>query len=184
MTDRIDVHLDASGLASGLAAAGTEMTRLAREEIAPAAALIEEAFARASSSIERSLARAARSGSLSLASLSRSLASDLKRAALDSLIRKPLESALSGALTGAFSGAFGGARAFGGFAARGHAYLVGERGPELFTPAASGRVAPAGAATTVNVTIAGVTDAASFRHSETQIAAALARAIDRGRRNG
>lgn len=180
MTDRINLHLDASGLASGLSAAGAEMNRLAREEIAPAATLIEDAFARASSSIERSLVRAARSGSLSLAALSRSIAGDLKRAALDTFIRKPLESALSGALTGVF----GGARAHGGFAARGHAYLVGERGPELFTPASSGRVAPAGGATTVNVTIAGVADAASLRHSETQIAAALARAIERGRRNG
>lgn len=180
MTDRINVHLDASGLAAGLSAAGAEMNRLAREEIAPAAALIEDAFARASTSIERSLARAARSGSLSLAALSRSIARDLKRAAIDSLVRKPLESALSGALLGAF----GGARAHGGFAARGHSYLVGERGPELFTPATSGRVAPAGGGTTVNVTVTGVTDAASFRHSETQIAAALARAIERGRRNG
>ena len=37
MTDRINLHLDASGLASGLSAAGAEMNRLAREEIAPAA---------------------------------------------------------------------------------------------------------------------------------------------------
>jgi len=36
---------------------------------------------------------------------------------------------------------------------------------------------------TVNITLPGVTDAQSFRQSETQIAAALARAVGRGRRN-
>ena len=180
MPDRISLHLDASGLSAGLGEASGEIARLAREEIAPAAALIEEAFGAASYSIERNLSRAARSGSLSLSSLARSLVNDLKRVSIDALVRKPLESFLTSAL----SGGFGGARAGGGFAARGGSYLVGERGPELFTPSASGRVAPlARGGTTVNITLPGVTDAGSFRQSETQIAAAAARAIDRGRRN-
>ena len=50
---------------------------------------------------------------------------------------------------------FGGARALGGPVAPGGSYLVGERGPELFTPSASGNITPnhamGGGAITVNV---------------------------------
>lgn len=50
---------------------------------------------------------------------------------------------------------FGGARAMGGPVSAGRTYLVGERGPELFTPRGSGRIIPNGASgtnITVNVT--------------------------------
>lgn len=47
---------------------------------------------------------------------------------------------LSGALNSLFS--FGGARAAGGPVDGGKSYLVGERGPELFTPARSGVITP------------------------------------------
>lgn len=166
---------------AGLSDAGAEINRIAREEIAPAASLIEEAFAGAARSIERSLARAARSGSFSLGRLGQSLARDLRRVAIDSLIRRPIENLLTGALTGSFAGG----RAHGGRVAPGQAFLVGERGPELFTPGASGSVRPLGpaAGVTVNITLPGVSDAASFRQSETQIAAGLARALGRGQRN-
>lgn len=40
---------------------------------------------------------------------------------------------------------FGGARALGGPVAGGSTYLVGERGPELFTPSSSGNITPNGA---------------------------------------
>ena len=40
---------------------------------------------------------------------------------------------------------FGGARALGGPVAPGGSYIVGERGPELFTPSASGNITPNGA---------------------------------------
>jgi hypothetical protein len=40
--------------------------------------------------------------------------------------------------------AFGGARAAGGPVSAGTSYLVGERGPEIFTPAAAGRITPNG----------------------------------------
>lgn len=42
--------------------------------------------------------------------------------------------------------AFGGARASGGSVATGHAYLVGERGPEMFVPSTAGAIVPNGAA--------------------------------------
>src|SRR5699024_5655486 len=56
---------------------------------------------------------------------------------------------------GSLLSSFGGARATGGPVAAGTSYLVGERGPELFTPSQSGAIIPNGAAasggTTVNV---------------------------------
>lgn len=48
---------------------------------------------------------------------------------------------------------FGGARAEGGEVSRGKAYLVGERGPELFMPGNSGNITPNHALGGVNVTI-------------------------------
>lgn len=180
MTDRIALHLDTTELSSGLAEAGAEIARIAESEIAPAAALIEEAFATAAGSIERSLARAARAGELSMQALARSIVRDLKRLAIDRLARRPVETFLTNAL----AAPFGGARAAGGFAAPGQAFLVGERGPEIFTPHASGQVAPAGAgAVNVAITLPGVTNAESFRQSESQIAAAMARALARAQRN-
>lgn len=176
MTDQLSVTIDTSGLG----AASAEITRLARDEIAPAAALIEDAFSSVASSIERDLARAARSGSLSLKSLANSVFSDLKRVSIDALVRRPLESLLTNALTGTISGG----RAGGGFVAPGAAYLVGERGPEVFTPSASGRIgAAASSPVAVTIVLPGVTNAEAFRQSETQIAAGLARVLARGQRN-
>ncbi len=167
-------------ISAGVSAAGAEISRVARDEIVPAARLIEDAFAGAARAIERDLVRAARAGELSLKGLSRAILNDLKRAAIDSFIRKPVENLVFSAL----SGAFGGGRADGGFVAAGQSYLVGERGPELFTPAASGRIGGGNAASVnVSITLPGVTDASSFRNSETQIAASLARVIARGARN-
>ena len=61
-----------------------------------------------------------------------------------------------GVNTGIEERRFGGARALGGPVAGGSSYLVGERGPELFTPSSSGNITPnhamgGGANITVNV---------------------------------
>lgn len=171
---------DQSHLTAGLSTAGAEIARIARDDIAPAARLIEEAFSGAARAIERDLVRAARAGELSLKSLARAILNDLKRAAIDSFIRKPVENLVFSAL----SGAFGGGRANGGFVAAGQSYLVGERGPELFTPSAPGAIG-AGPARAINVaiTLPGVANPEAFRNSQTQIAASLARVIARGARN-
>lgn len=180
MPDTVTVHFNAAGLSAGFAEAGAEIERIAAGEIAPAAALIDDAFAVAASSIQSNLARAAERGELSLKRLTRALTRDLRRFAIDSLVRRPVENLVAGLL----GAPFGGGRASGGFAAAGQSFLVGERGPELFTPASSGTVRPLSASgVTVNISLSGVTDADSFRRSETQIAAALARAVGRGRRN-
>jgi phage-related minor tail protein len=180
MTGNVSLHLSTAGLSSGFAEAGAEIARVAREEIAPAAALIEDAFSGAARAIERDLVRAARAGELSMKGLARAILNDLKRAAIDSFIRKPIENLLHSAL----SGAFGGARAGGGAVAAGQSYLVGERGPEIFTPGASGRIAREGARPIhVSITLPGVQNVESFRASQTQIAASLQRVLARGARN-
>ncbi|CAM3173508.1 Phage tail tape measure protein [Brevundimonas diminuta] len=64
----------------------------------------------------------------------------------------------------------------------GGAYLVGERGPEVFRPASAGTVEPMAGATgvTVNVTVDGGSE--GLLRSETQIARMLARATALGAR--
>lgn len=180
MTDSIHINVETEALSAGLAEAGAEIERVAAEQIIPAAALIDAAFVTAGRSIQSNLARAAESGTVSVKKLTDALLKDLRGFAVDALVRAPVQGLVGGIL----GGSFGGARGAGGFAAGGQSFLVGERGPELFTPAASGRVNPLGTApVTVNMSLPGVADAESFRRSETQIAAALARAVGRGRRN-
>lgn len=58
-----------------------------------------------------------------------------------------------GGIAGMFGNLFGGARAGGGPVSMGKSYLVGERGPELFTPGGSGTITPSGGGANVNVTI-------------------------------
>lgn len=73
------------------------------------------------------------------------------------------------------------------FPMQGGTGLMGEAGPEAIMPlrrGADGRLGVAASASgpSVNITI-NTTDADSFQRSRTQIAATLARAVDRGRRN-
>ena len=173
-------HVNVSVNTAGVNDAAVEIETIARERIAPAAALIDEAFATAANSIQSNLARAAERGEFSMKKLTQALLKDLRRFAINSFVSQPVFNLVSNALTGAF----GGGRANGGAVAPGAAYLVGERGPELFSPASAGSIRPlGGSGATVNITLPGVTDARSFERSETQIAAALARAVGRGQRN-
>jgi hypothetical protein len=81
---------------------------------------------------------------------------------------KELASALSNSVVGkavsgiasGISSVFGGGRALGGPVTGGTSYLVGERGPELFTPSSSGKVIPNNAmgGNTFNITVNGALD--------------------------
>lgn len=88
-------------------------------------------------------------------------------------------------IAGSFFG-FGGFFADGGTVKPGKSYIVGERGPELFSPNTVGSIVPngamAGAPVTVNMNIQ-TPDARSFRSSQSQIAADMARQIEKARRN-
>jgi hypothetical protein len=105
---------------------------------------------RAGRAIEATLLRAVRTGKLGFDDLSRAALGVMDQIAA-SAIRGGIGAALGtgggggggvgglvGALVGLLSGAPG--RATGGPVSPGRAYVVGERGPELFVPTASGRV--------------------------------------------
>jgi hypothetical protein len=73
-----------------------------------------------------------------LSDVVRQLAMDLVKMAFRSTITAPLGKALGGFFGGL--SIFGGARASGGPVGVGKSYLVGERGPEIFTPSSAGNV--------------------------------------------
>ena len=143
-----------------------------------AADAIEEAFGRAGDSLTRSLARAAADGEVSLAELARAVLNAVNAAAGS-------QGSLNGAIQAAMS-SFGGARADGGPVLGGGAYLVGERGPEVFRPTTGGEIGPvggmagSGGGVTVNVAVDG--GAPALLRSEAQIAQMLARAVSLGAR--
>jgi hypothetical protein len=70
-----------------------------------------------------------------------------------------------GSAIGGAAGAlgFGGGRAMGGPVSAGTAYMVGERGPELFVPRGSGTIIPngVGRGATINLTVNGAIDSES-----------------------
>lgn len=79
--------------------------------------------------------------------MARSILAELMRLAVRQWIIKPLMDMMglggpSGG--GLFSGIFGGGRAMGGPVMAGSSYIVGERGPERFTPMTPGMISPSG----------------------------------------
>jgi hypothetical protein len=152
-----------------------------------------DGFAQAGSVLERGLVAAIRKGSLGF--------EDLKRIALDALSQiaaQALHSGIGalfgpaqagGGLGSALSGVFGAllglpGRATGGPVAPGAAYLVGERGPEVFVPTAAGRIDPAARSTgrdvRVSIQIAqpkGSDAPVALRRSSRQIASSVRRAL-------
>lgn len=145
------------------------------------ASVLERAFQRSFDGLERQIQRTARTGEFSFRGMVDSIIADLGRIAIQTFVTAPLK----GLVEGLFD--FGGARAVGGPVSAGRSYLVGERGPELFTPAGHGAIAPHGSfggrgpAVVFNVQ---ARDAASFTRSESQIAALMSRALARGARTG
>ena len=79
---------------------------------------------------------------------------------------------------------FGGGRAAGGPVSAGRAYMVGERGPEYFLPAMSGRIEPGGrGGVVINMTV-NAQDAASFSRNKTRIAGEMAAELAYRQRRG
>ncbi len=170
-----DDHAGAREGAPALAGAAAAFEALAR---GPAAEL-EAAFAAASASIGDHLETAAARGALSFQALAATVRDSLAGSVSETTGAGPLAAAL-GALT---DGLFAGARAEGGPVTAGGAYLVGEQGPEVFTPAASGEVvAPRAPTVAVTMHFAAGADADSVRRSEAQISALIARAVARGQK--
>ena len=173
MTDTLEpTGLDGVPRKAAEAAAALEALREPAER---AAASIEDAFGRAGEGLVRSLARAAADGEISLAELARAVL-----AAVDAASGSG-GGGLGEAIAQAVQSVFSGARADGGTVMGGGAYLVGERGPEVFRPMGAGVIEPAGGGgVTVNVRVDG--GAPTLLRSEAQIAQMLARAVSLGAR--
>ena len=97
---------------------------------------------RAGARIETALLRAVRSGKVGFEELK-----GVALAAMDAIARRALDAGVQSVLGGrevgaALAGLVGGqpGRATGGPVSPGRAYVVGERGPEVFVPSSSGRV--------------------------------------------
>jgi phage-related minor tail protein len=143
-----------------------------------AAGVLRDAFEEAGAAISDALEDAARTGEFSFKAMVEAIVQDLAALAIERFVSGPLEN-WAGQL-GAGIGSVLGQRAEGGPVLAGERYLVGERGPEVFTPASAGAVQPSGAPV-IHVTInAGADAAEGVRRSERQIAAAIARAAGRG----
>lgn len=172
MTDSFEpAGLDVVPVKAAEAAAALEGLREPAER---AAASIEDAFGRAGESLTRSLARAAADGELTLAELARAMV-----AAVNAASGSGRGGGLSNAIAQAVQMIFSGSRAEGGPVAGGGAYLVGERGPEVFRPTGAGMIEPVGGAgVVVNVRVEG--GAQGLLRSEGQIAQMLARAVSLG----
>jgi len=118
---------------------------------------------RAAVRLEAALLRATRTGAIGFEELKGVAVSALDAiagAALKTGVESVLGGGVSGGLAGALAGLLGGlpGRATGGPVSPGRAYVVGERGPEMFVPASSGRIeagagAGAGAVREVRVAI-------------------------------
>jgi hypothetical protein len=141
--------------------------------------------------IENALIRAVRNGKLGFEDLGKTalsvldqIAAQALRGGIDALVGGggTSGSGLGGLLAGLLGGAPG--RATGGPVSPGRAYVVGERGPEVFVPTAAGQVrtATAEGARTVNVAIrvdAGGHDAPrALQQSSRQVARAVKAAIE------
>jgi hypothetical protein len=147
-----------------------------------AAALLQGAFEEAGEAIAGALEDAARAGEFSFRAMAEAVAQDLAALALDRVFDGPISdwTTQAGTRLASAVGAVLGQRAEGGPVLAGERYLVGERGPEVFTPATSGSVQPQASAP-IHITInAGPEAGEAVRRSERQIAAAVARAVSRG----
>jgi tape measure domain-containing protein len=85
-------------------------------------------------------------GTKSLGQVASEVLSRIADKVLDVAINMALFGAMSGTGTGGglLGSIFGGKRAMGGSVTGGRSYMVGERGPELFSPGRSGGIAPTG----------------------------------------
>lgn len=104
---------------------------------------VKTAWGNAFRGMEDALVQFMTTSKINFASLANSIISDLIRIQVQRSITGPLANAMMGSgFSGWTANLFGGARAAGGPVDGGATYLVGENGPELFTPGVSGGITP------------------------------------------
>ncbi|HTQ15686.1 MAG TPA: phage tail tape measure C-terminal domain-containing protein [Rhizomicrobium sp.] len=186
-TGTFSLSADLSPLDSSLAAAAKSLDDFAAGPVAQAGASIERAVNSSFEAVARTIAGAAVSGKTSMDQLVDAILADFDRVAIRDFIVKPVGGLIAQA-AGSLASSIGGALAAGGPVAPGESYLVGEAGPELFTPAGNGTIVPnaalASAAARPQVVVNIQTpDAASFFRSQSQVAALMTRAVAKGQKN-
>jgi phage-related minor tail protein len=170
--------------ASALDAAAKALDDFANGPVASATSTIESTVTKSFDAVSNTIARAAVSGKLSMDQLVSAILADFERIAISQFIVKPIEGVVSSIASSLLP--IGGALASGGPVSAGETYLVGEKGPELFTPSGAGSITSnadlkaQGPQIVVNVQ---TQDAQSFLKSRSQIAAMMSRALARGQRN-
>ncbi len=127
--------------------AESEKIKAERAEVIAGQSGISNAWQSSTQKMSNALAQFSTTGKLNFKSLSSSIIQDIVRMQMQaesSQIFGMLSSAGadSGGIFSSISGLFGGGRASGGSTAAGSSYVVGENGPELFTPTQSGSIAP------------------------------------------
>jgi phage-related minor tail protein len=158
--------------------AATALDSFARGPAQDSADFIGDAFSRAGRRISGALGEAARTGEISVKGLAASILRDLSALSIDRFVTGPINNVLGSILKSVPSS---GARANGGPVTAGGAYLVGERGPELFVPNSSGSITnPSGMPVTINIHMPSGSNLNDVKRSSAQVSAALARAVQRG----
>jgi phage-related minor tail protein len=159
--------------------ASAALSDFARGPAQDTADYIGEAFSKAGKRISSALGEAARSGEISVKGLAAAILRDLSNLAIERFVTGPINQVLGGLSK---TPPIFGARANGGPVAAGGAYLVGERGPELFVPNSAGTIS-AGASmppVTININMPAGSSLADVKRSTSQVSVALARAVQRG----
>ncbi len=170
----LDVRVDTSGL---------------RQDVAEMQAILAEGLQagadQAGRGVEQALRRAARSGRLEFEDLARVAGRALGELAAAAL-KLDSGGGVGATVTGGLSAMLGlPGRATGGPVSLGKAYLVGERGPEVFVPTASGRVetVPSAARGPVNISVhvnaASATSRGFMAETGRQVAREVRRALER-----
>lgn len=209
----VRLRADASELKRQVAGARQSLTSLGTLSSAAQAGLtgvsqtglqMNDALARSTERVVASMTgafeRFARTGKLSFQGLKQTALSalaDIAAAATRNLLGSIFGGGSSGG--GIFSGFFGnlisglfGLRAGGGPVSPRQPFVVGERGPEIFTPAIAGRITPnhrlgettpGGRVTNISINVTGTGDPDSVRRSAGQVAAAVRQAVERAERN-
>jgi phage-related minor tail protein len=162
---------DPNALDAQLSSASAALNEFAQGPARRAADEIGASFERAGERIAASMTRAALGGEGSFKRMAKTILEELAKIALNQVFGKGGQP-------------YFGARAGGGSVNAGGAYLVGERGPEWFTPSHAGKIStvPAGAVN-VHFHLGAGADANAIARHQGQIAAQVARAVAYGRRN-
>lgn len=165
--------LDLGGFESELGAASAALQEFADGPARRAADAVSASFDRAGERIARAMSAAARGGESAFKRMAKVILEELAKLALERLFTA------SAGKTPLF-----GAKAAGGAVNVGGAYLVGERGPEMFVPRQSGSITqPTAGAVNVHFHLGAGADGGAIQRHQGQIAAAIARAVSYGRRN-